>query len=195
MDRHKETEPGCGNGRADCAGFVSGTFLPARYCAATLGKRLQMISALIRLLCRAGWAPMAVLILHAIVAKTPLREPLDFAMHFSGGAAIAYFLFESQHYFQSLLGSPTPLGRYLFAFALACTVGVFWEFGELFSDTFLDTHIQKSIHETMSDLVADATGAITSLAVVCLTRYFLKSPNPQGEANGRQPVSSETNRT
>lgn len=100
-----------------------------------------LISASIRLLRRAAWAPIAVLIFHAIVAETPYRKALDFAMHFSGGAAIAYFLFEALREFRSLLGTPTPFGRYLFAFALACTVGVFWEFGEYFSDAFLGTHI------------------------------------------------------
>jgi hypothetical protein len=134
-----------------------------------------MISALVGLLRRAGWAPILVFVLHAMVARTPLRQPLDFWIHFLGGAAIAYFLFHAQHHFQRLLGVPTSFGRYLFAFALACTTGVFWEFGELFSDTFLHTHIQKSLHETMSDLMADAAGAIASLLFVSLVRYFTQT--------------------
>jgi hypothetical protein len=134
-----------------------------------------MISASIRLICRAGWAPVAVLILHAIVVRTSYRQQLDFAMHFSGGAAMAYFLFEAQHYFQKQLGDPTPFGRYLFAFGLACTVGVFWEFFEFFSDTYLHSHIQQSLQETMSDLIADAVGAVAALVGVCSIRFFTKS--------------------
>ena len=113
---------------------------------------------------------MAVLVLHAVVAETPLRKPLDFWMHFSGGVAIAYFLFHAIDCFEEFLGVRTCFGRYLFAFALACTVGLFWEFGELFSDVFLGTHIQKSIHETMSDLIADTLGAIVSLLLISLRR-------------------------
>ncbi|HVF70478.1 MAG TPA: hypothetical protein VM940_02620 [Chthoniobacterales bacterium] len=137
-----------------------------------------------RLLRRAAWAPVAVLIFHAAVAKTPWRQPLDFAMHFSGGAAIAYFLFEAQDHFRGFLAPPSPFGRYLFAFALACTVGLFWEFGELFSDWFLHTHIQKSLHETMRDLIADTGGAVTSLLVLALLRCLAKSPN---QARERRP--------
>ncbi len=136
-----------------------------------------MISLLTRLFIRAGWAPVTVLILHAIVAKTSYRQQLDFMMHFSGGAAIAYFLFEAQHCLKSILGIPTPFGRYLFAFAMANTVGVFWEFGELFSDMYWHTHIQQNIHETMFDLIADSTGAATSLVAIWLTRCFTKTPH------------------
>jgi uncharacterized membrane protein (DUF485 family) len=138
-----------------------------------------MVSASTRLLRRAAWAPIAVLILHAIVAETPYRQRLDFAMHFSGGAAIAYFLFVALHEFREWLGTPTPFGRYIFSFAMACTVGVFWEIGEFISDVFLHTHIQKAVSETMSDLVADATGALFALALVFIIRCFAKTkPSP-----------------
>jgi hypothetical protein len=128
----------------------------------------HVISSLWNLLLKAGWAPVAVVVFHAIVAKTSLRSPLDFTIHFLGGASIAFFLFHALEGFRNLFGNPTALGHYLFSFALACTVGLFWEFGELFSDTFLHTHIQRSIGETMSDLIADATGATTSLFVVAI---------------------------
>ena len=78
-------------------------------------------------------------IIHAVVARTPYRKPLDFWMHFSGGMAIAYFWFHALACFARWLGTPTPAGRYLFSFALACTVGLFWEFAELASDAFLAT--------------------------------------------------------
>jgi hypothetical protein len=129
-----------------------------------------MISAVRELFIKAAWAPIAVLIFHATVSGTPRGARLDFLIHFLGGVAIAYFLFHALHCFRAWLGAPSPFGRYLFSYALACTVGVFWEFAEQFSDVFLHTRIQISIYETMSDLIADATGAFTSLFLVFVTR-------------------------
>jgi hypothetical protein len=65
----------------------------------------------------------------------------------------------------------------LFSFALACTIGVFWEFAELASDVFRGTHIQQSIHETMRDLIADACGATLTLI---LTASFARKPRDPG---------------
>lgn len=126
------------------------------------------IRASLQLLRKAAWAPISVLIFHAIIAETPYRQASDFVMHFSGGAAIAYFFFVALGEFQSWLGAPTLLGRLLFSFTMACTVGVFWEIGEQFSDTFLGSHIQKSLPETMSDLLANTTGAVSALMVIYL---------------------------
>lgn len=83
---------------------------------------------------------------------------------------MAFFVFHALDCFENLLGSLQPPARYVFSFSLACTVGLFWEFGELFSDIFLHTHIQQTLHETMSDLLADTAGAGASLALVFLTR-------------------------
>ncbi|MBB5034516.1 hypothetical protein [Prosthecobacter vanneervenii] len=127
---------------------------------------------LIRLLLHAGWAPLAVLVFHRLIQHTPFREPLDFVMHYSGGLAITYFLWHALDFFGHWLGQLTLFARYLFAFALACTVGVFWEFGEFASDIFLHTHIQYSIGETMRDLIADATGATTTLMLLLLGRWL-----------------------
>jgi hypothetical protein len=134
-----------------------------------------MIHSLRLLLAKAAWAPVAVLVFHAIIVRTPFRKPLDFPIHFLGGASIAYFSFHALIRLSPLFGETTPWARYFFSFTIACTVGLFWEFGELFSDVFLHTHIQQSLQGTMSDLIADATGAITSLSLVFLTRLTLKA--------------------
>lgn len=126
---------------------------------------------LLRLLLRFGWAPLAVLVLHQAVMRTPWRQALDFAMHYSGGVAISFFLWHALHYLAAWFGTLTVFGRYVFTFALACTVGLFWEFVELASDVFYHTHIQQSIHETMRDLIADATGALTTLTGVFICRF------------------------
>lgn len=128
----------------------------------------------LRLMLRAGWAPLAVLVFHRAVFNTPWRQPLDFIMHYSGGVAIAFFLWHALDCFAHWFGTLTPFARYIFTFALACTVGLFWEFAELYSDVVHHTRIQHSVHETMRDLIADATGALTTLAGVFVVRCFRK---------------------
>ena len=131
---------------------------------------------LLRLLLRAGWAPLAVLIFHHKIQHTRFREPLDFVMHYSGGVAISFFLWHALDCFAHWLGRLTIFARYLFTFALACTVGLFWEFAEFFSDVEFGTHIQYSVHETMRDLIADATGAATTLVLTWMVRCFTVKP-------------------
>lgn len=136
-----------------------------------------MCAALILLLRRAAWAPVLVLLIHQIVLRTPWRRELDFWMHFSGGLAAAYLAWHGLVCFEKWLGRVTLAGRCLFSFALACTIGVFWEFAELASDVFRGTHIQQSIHETMRDLIADACGATLTLI---LTASFARKPRDPG---------------
>ncbi len=118
------------------------------------------------LLRRAAWAPAAVIIFHAIVASTPYRQALDFPVHFLGGAAAAYFFYHAFGFAGDLLGKPTRLGRFVFAYALACTVGVFWEIAEFAAGLWLGANIQLTMAETMWDLVADVSGALLALALV-----------------------------
>ena len=139
------------------------------------------VTRIVKQLTRAAWAPVAVLVIHALVAKTRWRMPLDFTMHFLGGAAIAWFLYQALDALAGILGKASPFGRNLYSFALACTVGVFWEFGELFSDYFLHTHIQISVHETLGDLIADTLGAITALLVAFLLRRLARPCNAHGK--------------
>jgi hypothetical protein len=131
-------------------------------------------SPLIKLLLKAGWAPIAVMLLHAAVASTRWRVPLDFTIHFLGGISIAFFSFHAIDCFKKFLGETTTLLSYVLSFTAACTVGVFWELGEFASDVYLGTHIQQSIRETMSDLIADVSGATLSLLLIFLVgRLFL----------------------
>lgn len=132
----------------------------------------RALTSIARLFQRAAWAPIVVLVFHAAVAKTALREPMDFTIHFSGGAAIAFFVFNAIELLPTWFGRLTTFGHHLFSFAMACTVGLFWEFGELASDVFRGTHIQISVHETLRDLIADTCGAVTALTLVFLVRRF-----------------------
>lgn len=146
------------------------------------------MTPLLRLLLRAAWAPLAVLLFHRLVFNTPWRQPLDFVMHYSGGVAISFFCWHALDCLPHWFGKLTAFARYLLTFTLACTIGLFWEFAELASDVFRGTHIQHSIHETMRDLVADTTGALTTLTLVLLVRCFArKSPAPSED----QPPASQ----
>lgn len=133
------------------------------------------MTPLLRLLLRAGWAPLTVLIFHRAVMRTPWREPLDFVMHYSGGVAIAFFCWHALDCFAHWFGQLTAFARYLLTFTLACTIGLFWEFAELYSDVVYGSHIQHSIRETMRDLIADATGALTTLALVFVVRCIRRT--------------------
>jgi len=143
------------------------------------------MTPLLRLLLRAGWAPLAVLLFHQSIMHAPNRQQLDFVMHYSGGVAISFFLWHTLDCFAHKFGQLTPFARYLFTFALACTVGLFWEFAELFSDIKLGTHIQYNVRETMRDLIADATGALTTLVLTWFVRCF----TAKGEAADQPPAS------
>ena len=121
----------------------------------------------LRLVRRVSWAPVLVLLAHHFIRSSVWRQPLDFAMHFSGGVAMGYVMFHALVSYERWLGQVTLMGRLLFSFALALTVGVFWEFAELASDFFLHTHIQRSIWETLRDLIADSCGAVLALALCC----------------------------
>ena len=143
------------------------------------------MTPLLRLLLRAGWAPLAVLIFHQWLLRSPYRQQLDFVMHYSGGVAIAFFLWHTLDCFAHRFGQLTPFARYLFTFALACTVGLFWEFAEFFSDLVYGTHIQYNVRETMRDLIADATGALTTLTLTWIVRCF----TTPGQAGDQPPAN------
>ncbi len=139
------------------------------------------MTPLFRLLLRAGWAPLAVLVFHQAIMDTPYRQQLDFVMHYSGGVAIAFFAWHALDCLAPWFGTLTTFARYLFTFTLACTVGLFWEFAELFSDVVYGSNIQHSIRETMRDLIADATGALTALALIFLVRCVSSNQPPASQ--------------
>lgn len=101
-----------------------------------------------------------------------MRHQLDHAIHFSGGLAIAYFLYRSIKIISPVIGFVTPLTRFLLSFTAACTVALFWEFGEFASDLLRGTRIQHSVHETLWDLVFGTAGALLSLLIIALLEGY-----------------------
>ncbi len=128
--------------------------------------------ALLRWGRKTAWAPAGVLILHSIVSGTTWREPLDFWLHFFGGASIAFVMFSAVDCMSGLFGTMSRLAQYLLAFTSACTVGVFWEFAEFGLSVWRHAYIYMNARGTMSDLIADACGAVTGLAIIAVYRWF-----------------------
>lgn len=112
------------------------------------------------------------MLVHQAATAAKVSKPLDFWIHFSGGAAIAYFLYHAIQAFPAWLKTSSRLGDILFAFALALVTGLCWEFGELASDAIFGTRIQKDVHETLRDLIADTLGAALILALMALWNTY-----------------------
>lgn len=127
-----------------------------------------------QLLKTAAWAPVAVLMVHAIVIRSPWHDELNHFIHFLGGAAIAFFFLRAVELSAETLHMKMPLGiAHAAAFTVACTAALFWEVGEFASDYLLHTQVQDNVVETMLDLIAGACGAgalLLGIAMKKMTR-------------------------
>jgi hypothetical protein len=128
----------------------------------------------------AAWAPALVLLFRWEAFQLGIRRELDHVIHFSGGLAIAYFLYRVIRMASPWLGEVRPFTRHVLAFTAACTVAVFWEFAEYASDVFLGTHIQYSVAETLQDLIYGTLGAACCLGLIALFEACFKR-RPRGE--------------
>lgn len=115
-----------------------------------------------------AWAPVLVLVMHRAVYWLGIRQQCDWLMHYSGGVAITFFFWRLLLQYGERFGSLNVIGRRVFAFALGCTMAVFWELAEFASDKLWGTRIQHHIHETMMDLVNGVCGACTTVALIIL---------------------------
>ena len=114
---------------------------------------------------KVAWAPIAVLIGHAVFAGLYGHEPyVDPVMHFAGGMAAAYSFRFATSIMKEVFGVPTELGSDVMSFGLTCAAALVWETGEFCSDTFLGTNVQKDNANTMRDLILGAAGAIAFIA-------------------------------
>jgi hypothetical protein len=121
---------------------------------------------LARLLREAAWAPIGVVVLHAIAGALLGHEPyVDPVMHFLGGVAMAYFTVRACEVGVELVGRLTPLGQSVLAFGVTCSAAVFWELVEFGRDRILHTNVQISLSNTMRDLVLGCLGAVVYLAL------------------------------
>jgi hypothetical protein len=116
-----------------------------------------------------------------------IREPLDHVIHFSGGLAIAYFLYRIIKMSASWIGPVTNATRYILAFTTACTVAVFWEFGEFASDAFRGTHIQHDVAETLWDLIYGVSGAALCILTIASVDFLkISKKRSHSASSGRR---------
>ena len=125
-------------------------------------------------LLEAGWAPVAVFILHAMASRLfclyMAYPPTDIAMHFMGGVAIAFFfrrtgLLASR---AGVIGTPNQTGLAILVFGLTCAAAVSWECAEFLTDRYLGTNAQLDVADTVGDMVVGIVGGIALLAGAAL---------------------------
>ena len=112
-----------------------------------------------------AWAPAAVLVLGLIVGPTSFARDLWWLLHLLGGTALAFFFLHAI----DALGLVKPLGRYVVAFALACTTALGWELLEYAIDRVAGSTLQVDLLDTMSDLMFGVCGAALYLAYAAFT--------------------------
>jgi hypothetical protein len=131
-----------------------------------------------RQLLRAAWAPLAVVIGHAVIALVfGHQRQFDPAMHFFGGVAGAYFASRAVFVARNWFGNPAPTAHALIAFCLTATAAVCWEFEEFTSGLIFGHSSQHSVEETMGDLLLGCGGALIFVLGELLVRSFRTPAN------------------
>ena len=117
-----------------------------------------------RLLREALWAPAAIVALNVVVAWLPDPGYLWSLLHFLGGAAAAFCVFQIAR----IAAPELRVLRYVLAFALACSAALAWECAEFAIDQLADTLLQEGLVDTMSDLLLSVCGAALFLSFAAL---------------------------
>jgi hypothetical protein len=121
----------------------------------------------IALVVRAGWAPLAMFLLHVFISRVIngyiLYPPLDIPMHFFGGVAMAYFLARCFATLpeDAIARSLRPIAEAVFIVSLTATSSVFWEFAEFASDALFGTLAQLGLDDTMLDMALGIAGGLS----------------------------------
>lgn len=136
-----------------------------------VGSPSSVIKVLWQLFKQAGWAPFLVVVLHRIVMLCGWRKYVvfDWILHFTGGLAIAYFLFYLIPYFEARIGKLTRAARLALTYTSACTVAAFWELAEFAASFSRGTVLQHSLSETMVDLLNGVVGAAITVVVLAIS--------------------------
>ena len=112
----------------------------------------------------AAWAPLTVLVAHAVCGRMLGHEPyVDPVMHLSGGVAAAFFFRQASTIAGDLLGEPSPTALDLLAFGLTCAMAMFWEFGEALAHRYLSLKEHIGAADTIRDLAFGVVGAVVYL--------------------------------
>jgi hypothetical protein len=134
---------------------------------------------------RFAWAPLAVVILLAVLEPT-LGSRVDPYLHVLGGAACQYYFYNVLSLGWSWIGTLTRFAKMIFAFTSTATVATLWELGEFISDKYFGTHLQESIPETIGDLALGLLGAIIVLTTtLALNHYENRTASSNSDAAER----------
>ena len=120
-----------------------------------------------RLLREALWAPAAIVALNVVVAWLPDPGYLWSLLHFLGGAAAAFCVFQIAR----IAAPELRVLRYVLAFALACSAALAWECAEFAIDQVADTLLQfdeKTDSQHTRDLLLSVCGAALFLSFAAL---------------------------
>ncbi len=120
---------------------------------------------------RFAWAPVAVLILLAVLEPT-LGSRADPYLHLLGGAACQYYFYNVLSLDWLWIGTLTRFAKMIFAFTSTATIATSWELGEFISDKYFGTHLQESIPETIEDLALGLLGAIIVLIGTLALKHY-----------------------
>jgi len=116
--------------------------------------------------CRVGWAPLAVVGLHAVLAAVVgHRRELDPVFHVAGGAAGAFTVLKAIAFFPRELSSLALWNRGVVAFAAVALTALLWECGEFVSDYVFGSSVQAGWWDTSMDLLLGAGGALVGVLV------------------------------
>ncbi len=146
-------------------------------------KNLPAVRFLMRILVNPGWAPLGVVAMHLVLAEFGLTQRFDHLLHFTGGAAMAWFLFGLIALLPFQVTGVPKWVHHLIAFSSACTVAVFWEFAEFASDQLLGTAIQQSLSETVLDLLFGVLGAGATLLMAAAFSMLVRGVAPENPAH------------
>lgn len=137
-----------------------------------------------RLILRAGWAPLAVFLVHGTLAGWVIDiyasyPRLDIPMHLLGGFAIAYFLSSCVAAVSGdVVASMTrPRAEVVVVMSLTAAIAVCWEVGELLSDEVFGTHLQPGLGDATRDFAFGMLGAAV-FVLVRRSRGRLGAPAP-----------------
>ncbi|MFN2646646.1 MAG: hypothetical protein ABR570_16795 [Burkholderiales bacterium] len=124
-----------------------------------------------RSLREALWAPALVVLAAFAIGRLPAADELWWLVHVAGGAALAHCYWRAT----PILGDLRPIGRYIVAFAGACSTALAWELAEFALDQWLGTVLQEGSVDTMSDLMLGVSGAAAYLACRALSASKAKA--------------------
>jgi len=125
---------------------------------------------------RAGWAPIAVFLLHVAISRglgAYLEYPwLDQPMHGLGGVAIAHFFWVATGLAEAtpILGSLPRPGRLVSSMALVGTATVVWECLEWTGDALGYTSAQVGLDDTMLDMLLGLAGGALYFGICAVRR-------------------------